>query len=362
MAWQCTIGILTANPLPSSRAVEQIIYAPEIVIAHHSPTAQNVCPDIPIGSCSFWNHTSKNRNNNSVSKKPQKNWVFANNCTPRNRLYTMPRDAPFQTRRMDAITRNVTSVVFFGSSHIRELYFAFIRLHRGMSFAAPLEKTVKQVMNGAKPHSLRICDPNRTGYKNGTYGVDLYNCGVPGKRMVPELGANVAIGFKTFLHTPVADDLFVDWLERNKTGLRHPKVIITDVGVWGPRGERVFESLNYTLTLDEEIDHNLQWLRKAFPDTVVIFIMEHQYYDVGVEPWVNPKMEEFVKKDPKAVLLRKNDIMRDLPSAMRCNHGCSGPVLTVVAHLILDWLEDASHNDGYQQCLPSARYERRRIL
>lgn len=121
----------------------------------------------------------------------------------------------------------------------------------------------------------------------------------------------MVVGFKTFLHTPVTDQLFVDFLEHNSTtkDIRYPQVMIADMGVWGPRGNRVHAALNFTLTLDEEIDHNLSWLRTTFPNTMIVFLMKQKYYESGIEPWVNPKMEEVVRNDGKAVLLRKNELI-----------------------------------------------------
>ena len=293
----------------------------------------NTCPIIPIGSCTFWNTTSPK------SKERKVSWVWNNACPPpghiRARKTINVARIPSGSRRFDDLTKNQTSVVFFGSSHIRELYKEFIRLHRGLDYNGKLPREVKQVSNGL---ATATCDPNRTGYKEGLYGIDLDACGEPGKRMVPELGKLVAIGFKTFLHTPMADQLFVDWLTNHT--LRYPNVLVTDVGVWGPRGQKMAGALNYSLTLEQEIDHNINWLRTTFPTTALIFIVEHQFYDVGIETLVNPRLIDFVKTDHRSVVLRKDLVMTRMPSGMKCDHACSGPVLVVLVHLILDWLQE----------------------
>lgn len=297
--------------------------------------SRNKCPIIPVGSCSFWNSTI-------LHPGEKKSWIWNNSCPPKGYEYKarkeviVPSSSP-KARRFDEITHNQTSFVFFGSSHIRELYKEFIRLHNGQNFNAALPREVKRVMNGKR---TKACDPLGNGYKDGLYGVDLAACGPPGKRMVPELGERVAIGFKTFLHTPIADELFLEWLANNT--LMYPQVIVTDVGVWGPRGTKMAGALNYTLTVEEEIDFNLKWLRASFPTAVIIFIAEHQFYDVGIEPLVNPLLIDFVKNDERSVILRKDSIMELLPPGMKCDHACSGPVLVVIAHLILDWLEEVT--------------------
>jgi len=302
----------------------------------------NKCQIVPIGACTFWNRTVPEPGRKS-------SWVWTNSCPP-SRGYALnttrkeiivPR-INGTIRRLDEITNNQTSFVFFGSSHIRELYKEFIRLHNGFDFNKVLSRQVNMVHSGVKNMA---CDPNRTGYKDGLYGVDLDACGLPGRRMIPELGERVAIGFKTFLHTPIADESFVDWLAMQ--ALRYPQVIVTDVGVWGPRGKKVTAELNYTITLNEEIDYNLNWLRTTFPTSAIIFIVEHQFYDIGIEPSVNPRLLEFVKKDKRSVLVRKDLIMQQMPARMKCDHGCSGPVLVVIVHLILDWLEaEKKRNSG----------------
>ena len=312
-------------------------YLPDL--SSSTKVSVNTCPIIPIGSCTFWNSTS------SKSKEHKGSWVWNNDCPPQGLILARKTiniaRIPNGSRRFDNLTRNQTSLVFFGSSHIRELYKEFIRLHKGLDYNGKLPREVNKVSNGL---ATDTCDPNRTGYKEGLYGVDLMACGAPGKRMVPELGERVAIGFKTFLHTPMADQLFVDWLT-NRT-LRYPNIIVTDVGVWGPRGKKMAGTLNYSLTLEQEIDYNINWLRTNFPTTTLIFIVEHQFYDVGIEPIVNPRLIDFVKSDHRSVVVRKDLVMKKMPPGMKCDHACSGPVLVVLVHLILDWLQETIYAEN----------------
>uniref|UniRef100_A0A7S1D3U9 Uncharacterized protein n=1 Tax=Cyclophora tenuis TaxID=216820 RepID=A0A7S1D3U9_CYCTE len=316
----------------------------------HGPGQERTtCPAIPISNCSYWSF--------DIPQGQKGTWVWNNSCAFHGQVLRVPRTSPKAPRRFDEITRNRTTVVFFGSSHIRELYLALIRLHRGLDFMAQLERNATYVMNGI--WSPR-CDPLRTGFLNGSYGVDLDACKEPTKKMVIELGGggtkkgNVAIGFKTFLHTPDADDLMVDFLERHRH-VRHPRVLITDVGVWGPRGRRMAGSANTIMTPEQELDYNLQWYRKTFPHkerTKILMIVEHEsYYErVGLGGgMVRERLLEFARNDPDTILLRKDWIMQDLDPKMRCTHGCAGPVMVVVAHLVLDWLKAATRKCLYQK-------------
>jgi hypothetical protein len=75
------------------------------------------------------------------------------------------------------------------------------------------------------------------------YGVDLAACGEPGFRLVPELdgsgspsaaSSRVAVGFKTYMHTPDAEDVLLRKLAAS--GLREPDVLIVEAGSpWGLR-------------------------------------------------------------------------------------------------------------------------------
>ena len=131
------------------------------------------------------------------------------------------------------------SIIFYGSSHIRELYFSQIRIETNVSIHTDLSKHITHIPSGyPDEHGNRtICDPHRTGYTNGLYGLDLKHCGNPGFRLVGELSNKTVIGFKTFLHTPEADALFLQRIQQKQLG--NPDVLLVDIGIWGARGERM---------------------------------------------------------------------------------------------------------------------------
>ena len=106
----------------------------------------------------------------------------------------------------------------------------------------------------------------------GLEGIDLNLCGPPGFRTSPKM--RLAIGFKTVLHSPKADQLFL---------LRLKEVDISGIAIvelgtaWGPRGERhplgghVPNLPN--LTLEEEIQYYVHWVHAvAFPGRLVLWV------------------------------------------------------------------------------------------
>jgi hypothetical protein len=252
-----------------------------------------------------------------------------------------------------------TSVVFYGSSHMRELYFGLIRLKRGRAFNSQLEPVVKQV--GFKPIHRQLCyDPPSDVL--GKMGVDMENCGSLDKRIVPELSPNdasdpptVAIGFKTFLHTPDAEQEFVEFLSLH--GLRHPTVLVVDVGIWGPRGQRTWSNSNTTHHMipsnNTEVDYYLDWITTAFPMTHVAYVYEDTPYGYFPEMYAyilhrlvqlqnnNHTIESTnTTQIPSSLILRKDILTKNLPKSMPCGHGCAGPVIEVLARYFLGWLQD----------------------
>lgn len=305
------------------------------------------CPEISIGECSRWETDTQN-------------WIFVStdNCTPpslpaaaattnpanEEKIYKMPK-GPSIPRGLDDVCKNATSVVFYGSSHMRELHLAFVRLKRGLQYLDELEMNLTNVGSGTRLALNPLwaqCDPGKTGWSDAKYGVDMKACGLPGKRLVPELGENIAIGFKTFIHTPEADHIFVNWLQ--DVGLRYPKVLIADVGVWGARGNKISANLKYTLSLQDEIDDYLKWLRTTFPTTNIVFIAGAAEQHHKVTDPVLAALQSLSDRDPNVHLLRKDLIMaRKLPQ-MECQHGCKGPVLVLLATVLLDWLETLTNS------------------
>ncbi len=117
----------------------------------------------------------------------------------------------------------------------------------------------------------------------GLEGIDLNLCGAPGFRESPDM--HLAIGFKTVLHSPRAEELFLRSLEKanlsndkaNQMGsLDISSIAIVELGTaWGPRGKRqaISEMGLPTLTLKEEIQYYVHWVHAvAFPHHLVLWI------------------------------------------------------------------------------------------
>ena len=248
-------------------------------------------------------------------------------------------------------------MVIYGSSHLRELYFSMVKMKRGQTWmTTDLEPSIMNFGSGI-PRNVKRCDPGRTGYVQGKFGIDLENCGLPDKAMDTVLvnGTTLARGFKTFLHTPDADDVFATFLKENH--MDQPAAVIVDVGVWGTRGRRVTNRFNYTLTPDEEFDYYFDWLDTTFPhnstSTRMLLILENkQYYNSAFKIFRNDTDEssfgdmvhrrvfEYVASNPLANVLRKDKLTGTKPKRMVCRHGCGGPIMTIVADMTLDWLEE----------------------
>ena len=292
----------------------------------------------------------------------------------------------------DSVTKNATSVVFYGSSHLRELYMELVRLRRGVPFSTSLEETVWFVPSGVNVRQKElqeVCDPKNSGYVSGLFGVDLKHCGPPGKRLVPELGeeTKVAYAFKTFLHTPEADDLLLPFLQDSGgDSLRHPSVLVVDIGIWGPRGRRVparpgnrthsqegtghpndtdtaareqVEDSIYNVTLSprEEVDYYLDWLSSAFPRSHIVYVYDTE---CGENSYILTEiMKRICSSSPsssgsvssgnessfdgahrQSSLIRKDLIRGNRPANMPYGHGGAGPLMEVVARLFLRWLQD----------------------
>lgn len=283
-------------------------------------------PSFPLSLESFWTRT-------------ENSWTFSNEKLRSPLVIKEKQQRSFSSNH---------SLVFYGSSHLREVYFALIRLHRGISYNAILEDTVKLVGSGSPEsptYNATICDPGHTGWVQGKYGVDLLHCGPPGKRLVTELSPRVAIGFKTFLHTPQADEEFVDFLQ--ECNLSSPSIVVVDVGIWGPRGTRISSALMTTMSPLEELNYYLDWIQRTFSTSTIVFIYDNLYKEMEqygyTSSLVLERIQDAVSSNKnRAVLLRKDWIVRDIPRDMPCGHGCAGPAVQVLAHLLLDWLEQTA--------------------
>jgi hypothetical protein len=250
----------------------------------------------------------------------------------------VPHAKPYTRLPLDTFTKNETTIVFYGSSHLRELYFSLIRLRRAISWQEKLEPVVMQVGSGI---------PDKINHREisgcGGEGVDIAHCGQPAKRLVPELGRGVAIGFKTYLHTPDAEDLFVEFL--GNVGLRHPSVFVVDVGVWGPRGNHLGGRAQTILQPLEEIQYYLDWIQTTFPSSLVVYVYDNKHssqeYVRKHAAVILDRMLQIVN-DRNGVVIRKDIVMNGMPESLPCGHGCAGPVMEVVARLFLGWLAEAN--------------------
>jgi hypothetical protein len=171
------------------------------------------------------------------------------------------------------------SVVFYGSSHLRELHTEIVRWNLGL----PMGKAGKnfdlpQAVTDVGSRSCRDCSrcTKQVGL-DGLDGVDLKACGPPMYRIVEELSDTVAIGFKTYIHTPLAEALFLERLTRD--GLRHPDVLVVDCGVWGPRGGIGFDQIADNKVYDyklpshmDEVEYFVSWVHTHFPRSLVVWI------------------------------------------------------------------------------------------
>jgi len=310
------------------------------------------CPTISVGSCSSWYPSGGSEGFAWVWENAECDGNGMRKEGPVRQVFRTSYQSSVPPRPFHHSTQNRTTVVLYGSSHIRELYFAFLRLQRGLSFQGHIEPHIRAFSSGdvvVVANPKMSCDPNGTGFHDGYYGVDLESCGLPHKRIIPEFGQQgvpnnsshlAAIGFKTFFHTPDADQIFVKYLDNQ--GLRYPNVVITDVGVWGPRGNRMGGSANVEMEPEEELQYNLDWLIHTFPTSKIVVV---------VEPEVNLPFKETYGRllefgntaaHENVLLLRKDLVMERRPIWMDCEHGCAGPVMVVVAQLILDWLNEAT--------------------
>eukprot|EP00548_Thalassiothrix_antarctica_P001133 CAMPEP_0194137886 /NCGR_PEP_ID=MMETSP0152-20130528/7719_1 /TAXON_ID=1049557 /ORGANISM="Thalassiothrix antarctica, Strain L6-D1" /LENGTH=261 /DNA_ID=CAMNT_0038835081 /DNA_START=57 /DNA_END=839 /DNA_ORIENTATION=+ len=234
------INILRNTPLPTKAShPRKDVYERDV---HHHP--------LYINELNHWSFYPE-----------KKYWVWARNSSEKE-TYQIPTNSPYSRQPFNNFRlKNSTKVVLYGSSHLREIYFSLIRLERGLKFNEPLEEEVRNV--GSRPTSgipnQLICDKEKSGWVDGMYGLNIQACGFPGKRLVPELGPNVAIGFKTFLHTPDAERAFLGFLEQKS--MADPNVVVVDVGIWGPRGKRIGDSnaTDFVMERVDELRYYLDW-------------------------------------------------------------------------------------------------------
>jgi hypothetical protein len=227
-----------------------------------------------------------------------------------------------------SVPRNF-SIAMYGSSHLREVYFQMLHLERGQAYDGILSQVEKKIASGAPDveGDRSKCDPWRTGGIKGLYGVDLVNCGRPTFRVVHEMGGNVAISFKTFLHTPDADALFQSRLQHE--GMYYPDVLVVDIGIWGARGNKMGPSQSMPLlTPTKEIMYYIEWVRVTFNRSHIAWVVGGSKYDVEIRSRLYGD-----------TILAKDRLLRHRNTNMPCVHGCGGPVTRVLATRLLDWMQ-----------------------
>jgi len=290
---------------------------------------------------------------------------------------------------------NATRLVLYGSSYTRELFLEMERLHYNIStrtvcdnlgwevnrqcqsaeewndFSSTKEYIPIQQNGDCMPyyhqHSLgsrsKCSEPpcNSRVHPAPFYeGVDIEICGPPGFRVIPNTNTsgeietknnnddgsatfketphsvtpkgNVAIGFKTYIHTPYSDDLFIERIR--SVGLGTVDVAIVEMGYpWGPRGNRNTpnSSLPINMTTTEEIDYYVDFIHDvAFPDTLVIWIAtcgcgRTRNDEMGIEEtW------DRVKEKELGIVLDKRYLCHRKPRALHATHGCFGGVTRII--------------------------------
>ena len=84
----------------------------------------------------------------------------------------------------------------------------------------------------------------------------------------------MAIGFKTYIYTPEADNLLLDRL--SNANLRYFKAVVVEAGFpWGARGNRQplpgsMSGTLPTMRVEEEISYYIDWVHTSFPETPII--------------------------------------------------------------------------------------------
>jgi len=153
------------------------------------------------------------------------------------------------------------------------------------------------------------------------------------------LKGKVAIGFKTFIHTPPGDNLFIERIRSVDLGT--VDVAIVEMGYpWGPRRKRKppNSSLPINMTIMEEIKYYVDFVHDvAFPNTLVVWIAtcgctETVQADKS-QLWIDETWE-LVKEKELGIVLDKRYLCNQKPRAIHTTHGCGGSVLGVLARMV----------------------------
>jgi hypothetical protein len=216
-----------------------------------------------------------------------------------------------------------TTLAMYGSDHTKELFLEMERLHYNIStrntcedeneedvvtrcqsmddWAELLTKHPEygliQQNGNCMPYYQQYsvahrsdCSSSSCRSETDSYraGFDIDTCGPPGFR-VWDVNDNTnasssqlqhlhrgkaAIGLKTYMHTPVADNLFIQRIE--SVNMRNVDVAIVEMGSpWSVRGRLNTPnmSLPTNMTQREEIEYYVNFVHEvAFPETLVIWI------------------------------------------------------------------------------------------
>jgi hypothetical protein len=222
-----------------------------------------------------------------------------------------PRNASLKSLQWNA--SQLVPTAWYGSSFLRELYLELERLQHGILTRLDCAMHPGPLRNVYPPlcrlspegwHAMDAKYPARDGAKclplqysqslgsmsachfgnslwqqkcqswMGLEGIDLNLCGPPGFRLNAQM--QLAIGFKTVLHSPRMDELFLKRLEEAK--MRSADIAIVELGTaWGPRGTRQptgeGELQLPSLTVEEEIHYYVHWVHAvAFPNRLVLWL------------------------------------------------------------------------------------------
>ncbi|OLP89801.1 hypothetical protein AK812_SmicGene28688 [Symbiodinium microadriaticum] len=280
--------------------------------------------------------------------------------------------------------------VWYGSSFLRELYLEQERLHHGISsraecdlppeakprllsseigddLAKPLCRLCRaqwHEMDGRYPAqenasclpaqfaptlgSMSSCRFSDRAWQkqcrswDGLEGIDLDLCGPPGFRTSPDL--NLAIGFKTMLHTPDADQLFLTRLKQvGMSGLNDSIVLVELGSTWGTRGRRQPSTRGSPhlpdLREDEEVRYFVHWVHTvAFPNRLVLWMpacgCEQRLKHRGLSPLMRAMWYEVQKEYKEAAVMVDKCVLSTAEFGFPAGHGCRGPLLNVLGQIL----------------------------
>jgi hypothetical protein len=192
-------------------------------------------------------------------------------------------------------------------------------------------------------------------------GFDIDTCGPPGFR-VWDVNDNTnasssqlqhlhrgkaAIGLKTYMHTPVADNLFIQRIEA--VNMRNVDVAIVEMGSpWSVRGRLNTPnmSLPTNMTQREEIEYYVNFVHEvAFPETLVIWIAtcgcdksRKDGGDIKGGKDIKKGMWDVVKQKDLSIVLDKRLLCKKKHPELPAGHGCAGPMMNVLARMVLQLL------------------------